>query len=48
VVPVVIALVVGQEFGLGAAVCSIGVVTFVMCVLEAIGVDARRRAPAPS
>lgn len=48
VVPVVIALVVGQEFGLGAALCSIGVVTFVMCVLEAIGVDARRRTGEPA
>jgi predicted PurR-regulated permease PerM len=42
VVPVVLALVVGQEFGLGAAVCSVAVATYVMAVVEAIGVSARR------
>jgi predicted PurR-regulated permease PerM len=42
VVPVVLALVVGQEFGLGAALCSIAVATYVMALLEAIGVHRRR------
>ena len=32
IVPVIITLVVGQEFGLGAAVCTIGIVTFVMAL----------------
>lgn len=48
VVPVVLALVVGQEFGLGAAVCSVAVATFVMAVIEAIGVSNRREAAAAS
>lgn len=42
VVPVVLALVVGQRFGLGAAVCSVGVVTYAMAIVEAIGVSRRR------
>jgi predicted PurR-regulated permease PerM len=42
VVPVVLALVVGQQFGLGAAVCSVGVATFAMAIVEAVGVNRRR------
>jgi len=42
VVPVVLALVVGQEFGLGAALCSIAVASYVMALIEAIGVHRRR------
>ncbi len=41
VVPIVIALVVGQEFGLGAAVCSIALATFAMTTIEAIGTSRR-------
>ena len=39
--PIVIALVVLQEFGLGAAACSIAIATFAMTLIEAIG-TARR------
>jgi predicted PurR-regulated permease PerM len=46
VVPVVLTLVVGQKFGLGSAVCSVGVVTYAMAILEAIGVNRRRDAAA--
>jgi predicted PurR-regulated permease PerM len=42
VVPVVLALVVGQRFGLGAAVCSVGVATYAMAIIEAITVNRRR------
>jgi predicted PurR-regulated permease PerM len=42
VVPVVIALVIGQEFGLGAALCSIAVASYVMALVEAFGVHRRR------
>jgi predicted PurR-regulated permease PerM len=42
VVPVVLALIVGQRFGLGAALCSVGVATYAMAIVEAIGVSRRR------
>jgi predicted PurR-regulated permease PerM len=44
IVPVVLALVVGQEYGLGAAICTVAVATFAMAVIGAIGVSRRRDA----
>lgn len=41
IVPIVLALIVGQEFGLGAAVCSIALATFAMTLIEAFGTAQR-------
>jgi len=46
IVPTVIALVIGQEFGLGAAACSIAIATFAMTLIEAIGTSRRLDAAA--